>query len=965
MRAGAVILMGLAAQSVVLYAAAAPAPPKPAAPAPISREAEEFFEKRVRPVLVENCFSCHGTKSQFAGLRVDSLAAMLKGTDLGKTALVPGDPAKSPLIQVLSHTGGVKMPPQGKLPAADIEALTAWVKMGAPWPGAGAAAAPAAADPLKHWSFQPIRKARIPSVKAKAWVKNPIDSFVLAKLEAKGLQPAKAADRRSLIRRVTFDLTGLPPTTREISDFVADTAPNAWEKVVDRLLASPHYGERWGRKWLDVARYSDTLGYLVQPSERRYPYAYTYRDYVIRAFNEDKPYNQFVKEQLAADQLELKDRRDLAALGFLTVGSHFLNSRQEIIDDRIDVVTRGFQAMTVQCARCHDHKYDPIPTADYYSLYAVFDAANEPGELPKIGEAPDPKSAQAFEREYSELQKKIADMRAEKKDVGALERQAKALLITHAGSPPRAMVLADNPNPGKQRIFLRGNPGTPGDEVPRQYLRAVEGPDRKPFTKGSGRLELAETLVAADNPLTSRVLVNRLWMGHFGRGLVATPSDFGLRGEAPTHPELLDWLATVFMSTRQSGNGSTDRTNIDPLSPSLIDPHGCGWSLKKLHRLMLLSNTYQQSSEGSAATVKADPENRLVGRFNRQRLDFEELRDAMLAVSGELDATLYGRSVNVVEDLKATRRTVYAFIDRQDLPTLLRTFDYPDANAHAGQRFSTIVPQQSLFLMNNAFVHDRARGLLARPGIGTQKTGEEKIRQLYRVIFGRSPAPEEVTLGLSFLKKIAAEKEAPVAETTAWQYGYGEYDPSAKKLKAFVNLPHFSGQSWQGGPQIPDPKIGWVFLNPQGGHPGNDLQHSAIRRWVAPRDMTVRIRGTVQHPSDQGDGVQALVVSSRAGMVGSWVAKNSSAQTAVDRVDVKRGDTIDFVLECRTSPSFDGFTWAPSVEVVTENGPGGFQSAWSASADFAGPAKEQPKPLTPWEAYAQALLLTNEFIYID
>jgi hypothetical protein len=390
-----------------------------------------------------------------------------------------------------------------------------------------------------------------------------------------------------------------------------------------------------------------------------------------------------------------------------------------------------------------------------------------------------------------------------------------------------------------------------------------------------------------------------------------------------------------------------------------------GWSLKKLHRLMLLSNTYQQSSEGNAATVKADPDNRLVGRFNRQRLDFEELRDAMLAASGELDATLYGRSVNVVEDLKTGRRTVYAFIDRQDLPTLLRTFDYPDANAHAGQRFSTIVPQQSLFLMNNAFVHDRARGLLARPGIGTQKTGEEKIRQLYRVIFGRSPAPEEVTLGLSFLKKIEAEKDTPVAEASAWQYGYGEYDPSTRKLKSFAALPHFSGQSWQGGPQIPDPKIGWVFLNPQGGHPGNDLQHSAIRRWVAPRDMTVRIRGTVQHPSDQGDGVQALVVSSRLGSVGSWTAKNSSAQTAVDRVEVKRGDTIDFVLECRTSPSFDGFTWAPSVEVVTENGPGGFQTAWSAAADFSGPAKEQPKPLTPWEAYAQALLLTNEFIYID
>jgi mono/diheme cytochrome c family protein len=924
MKKGVVMMVGLAAQSVVLYAAAAPAPPKPAAPPPVSREAEEFFEKRVRPVLAESCYGCHGPKSQFAGLRVDSRAALLKGTDTGKPALVPGDPEKSSLIQVLSHAGPVKMPPQGKLSPAAIEALTTWVKMGAPWPGA-AAANPEPENPAdlakKHWAFQPIKKPAPPAVKAK----NPIDAFVLARLEAKKLQPAKVADRRTLIRRVTFDLTGLPPTPKEITDFVTDNSPNAWEKVVDRLLASPHYGERWGRMWLDVARYSDTLGYLVQPAERRFPYAYTYRDYVIRAFNNDKPYDQFVKEQLAADQLDLKDRRDLAALGFITVGSHFLNSRPEIIDDRIDVVTRGLQAMTVQCARCHDHKYDPIPTADYYSLYAVFNASNEPSELPQIGEPEDPSAAAAFQREYAALQKKIAEMRAAKKDAGALEREALALLITHPGSPPRAMVLADSPNPGKQRIFLRGNPATPGAEVPRQYLAAVEGPNRKPFQKGSG--------------LTSRVLVNRIWLGHFGRGLVATPSDFGIRGEAPTHPELLDWLSTWFMEN--------------------------GWSIKKLHRLILLSNTYQQSTEGSPATVKADPDNRLIGRFNRRRMDFEELRDAMLAITGELDPRLFGRSVNLVEDLRITRRTIYAFIDRQDLPTLLRTFDYPDANAHAGQRYATIVPQQSLFLMNNAFVQDRARKLLERPGIQAQETTEEKIRQLYRVVFGRSPVAEEVALGQAFLKKIAAPTDAPVVEAPAWQYGYGELDAAAKRLKSFTPLPHFTGQAWQGGPKLPDEKIGWVTLNAQGGHPGNDLRHSAIRRWVAPRDMVVRVRGTVTHPSNQGDGVQASVVSNRLGLLGTWTVHNTSVQAAVDRVEVKRGDTIDFVLECRSNPNFDGFSWSPSVEVLQEHGPGGIQSSWSASGEFSGPAKDLPKPLTPWEAYAQALLLTNEFIYID
>jgi len=956
MKFGLVIGLGLIAPGAVLYAAAAPAPPKPAAAPTSSREADEFFEKSVRPVLVEKCFSCHSDKKSFGGLRVDSMAGMMKGTDTGKQVLVPGDPAKSVLIQVLSHTGPVKMPPQGKLAPEAIDALTAWVKMGAPWPGAAAGPSSAvggdrSALAKTHWSFQPVKNPALPRVKNAAWAKNPIDRFILAGLEAKGLQPAKPADRRSLIRRVTFDVTGLPPATKEISDFVTDTAPNAWEKVVDRLLASPHYGERWGREWLDVARYSDTLGYLVPPAERRYPYSYTYRDYVIRALNEDKPYDQFIKEQIAADQLDLKDKRDLAALGYLTVGSHFLGSRQEIVDDRIDVVTRGFQAMTVQCARCHDHKYDPIPTADYYSLYGVFNASDEPGEMPLIGEAPDKKAADVFASEYAATKKKIDDMRAQKKDadVSGLERELQNLVISHAGSPPRAMVLADNPNPGQQHIFLRGNPGTPGAAVPRQFLSAVLGEKRKPFTKGSGRLELAETIANPENPLTGRVMVNRLWLGHFGQGIVSTPSDFGLRGGTPSHPELLDWLAYRF-----TGAGGNEKS-------AALKP----WSLKSLHRLILLSNTYQQSSDGSPQADKVDADNRFLSHFNRRRLDFEQLRDAMLAATGTLDETLYGRSVNVIGNLETGRRTVYAYIDRQDLPTLLRTFDYPDANAHSGARFTTVVPQQSLFLMNNEFVQDRARKLMERPGIATQKTAEEKIRQLYRVLFGRSPAPDEVTLGLSFLKKIDADKEAPAAETVAWQYGYGEYDPAARKLNSFNPLPHFTGNAWQGGPKLPDPVLGWVTIHASGGHAGNDAKHATIRRWIASRDMIVRVRGTVDHPSDQGDGIHAVISTSRGGVVGDWVVQHGRAEAAVAQIEVKRGDSIDFIAEPRTNNSFDSFNWAPSVEVVKEGGSGGFQTSWNANAEFAGPAKDLPKALTPWQAYAQALMLTNEFIYVD
>ena len=709
-----------------------------------------------------------------------------------------------------------------------------------------------------------------------------------------------------------------------------------------------------------MARYSDTLGYLVPPAERRYPYSYTYRDYVIRALNEDKPYDQFIKEQIAADQLELKDKRDLAALGYLTVGSHFLNSRQEIVDDRIDVVTRGFQAMTVQCARCHDHKYDPIPTADYYSLYGVFNASNEPGEMPLIGDAPDKSAAEAFSREYAGVKKKIEDMRAAKKDadVSGLERELQNLVITHAGSPPRAMVLADQPNPGAQRIFLRGNPGTPGTEVPRQFLSAVLGEKRKPFTRGSGRLELAEVIANPENPLTGRVMVNRVWLGHFGQGFVNTPSDFGLRGESPSHPELLDWLAYRF--TRGEVKGERGEGKSIALSTSLRP-----WSLKSLHRLILLSNTYQQSSEGSPQSGRLDAENRLLSHFNRRRLDFEQLRDAMLAATGTLDETLYGRSVNVIGNLETGRRTVYAYIDRQDLPTLLRTFDYPDANAHSGVRFTTVVPQQSLFLMNNAFVQDRARKLMEREGIATQKTAEEKIRQLYRVLFGRSPAPDEVTLGLSFLKKIEAEKNAPAVESAAWQYGYGEFDPAARKLNSFNPLPHFTGNAWQGGPTLPDAKLGWVTIHANGGHAGNDAKHATIRRWVAPRDMIVRVRGTVNHPSDQGDGIHAVISTSRGGVVGDWIVQHGTAEAAIAQIEVKRGDSVDFIAEPRTNNSFDSFNWAPSVELVKEGGSGDFQTSWSAVSEFAGPLKDLPKALTPWQAYAQALMLTNEFIYVD
>ncbi|HKI38669.1 MAG TPA: DUF1549 domain-containing protein, partial [Gemmataceae bacterium] len=569
----------LATVAIVVAVATARADERP------SPQAVEFFESKVRPVLAENCFACHGPEKQKGGLRLDSRANLLKGAG-GEPVVVLGDPDSSALIKAVRHDGDTKMPPKKKLSDPAIDALAAWVKMGAPWPEQAAKGASSVAEArAKHWAFQPIRKPLPPSVRRRDWAKTPLDLFVLAKLEEQGLEPAPPADRRTLIRRAALDLTGLPPAPDEVEAFVNDPAPDAWEKVIDRLLSSPPYGERWARHWLDVARYADTKGYVFQ-EERRYPFAYTYRDYVIRAFNDDLPYDQFVVQQIAADKLPGDDKRPLAALGFLTLGRRFLNSTPDIIDDRLDVVMRGLQGMTVGCARCHDHKFDPIPMRDYYSLYGVFASSVEPKELPVLA-TPDPTPAYlAYEKERKALEQAVKDFEEKNKEElqkknrkffeerRELQNKVDKLRATHPGAPPQAMVLIDAVQPVEPVVFLRGNPNNHGPAVPRQFLEVLSPNARKPFTDGSGRLELARAIASKDNPLTARVMVNRVWLHHFGRGLVRTPGDFGLRGEPPTHPELLDYLARSFMEE--------------------------GWSIKKLHKTILLSTTYQQSSEANA-----------------------------------------------------------------------------------------------------------------------------------------------------------------------------------------------------------------------------------------------------------------------------------------------------------------------------------------------------------------------------
>jgi hypothetical protein len=897
-----------------------------------SAQRAEFFEAKIRPILEEHCFKCHGPRKQESGLRLDSRERMLRGSDAGPVVR-PGHPEDSPLIEAIGHGGAIKMPPKSKLAPQTIADLTNWVQMGLPWPdrlhgtGQGLVEGRAASSAKPHWAFQPIRDPAVPDAKTKAWPRTPVDRFIVARLEAAGLSPSLQADRRTLIRRASFDLTGLPPTPEELDAFEGDTAPGSFDRLVERLLASPRYGERWGRHWLDVARYADTKGYILF-QDANYHWAYTYRDYVIRAFNQDLPYDQFLIEQIAADRMPTKDgRRPLPALGFLTLGGRFMGNVHDVIDDRIDVICRGLMSLTVTCARCHDHKFDPIPAQDYYSLYGVLASAREP-EIPP--EATQPEHTAAYARFVKELelrQRKLSDfvagkhcalvesskrraaeyllaaqkaldqpttedfmlladgsdlnptmlirwqaylerMRKSNDPVFALwhalailpeqdfeqnaarvirqftaasesagtkvappvnpvvlrtlsarfpgsltevaERYGRLLngieqlwqervcratldgrppeplldpaleslrqvfyspdsppsvvmlpygdlgllpdrpsqaklqelrnavqnwLSTGPGAPARAMSLEDSPTPFDPRIYLRGNPNNLGEPVPRRFLAVLSGTRRDPFHDGGGRLDLARAIAGRDNPLTARAIVNRVWMHHFGTPLVATPGDFGLRSEPPTHPDLLDHLASRFIED--------------------------GWSIKSLHRRIMLSSTYQQRSDDRTAARAHDPENTLYWRANRRRLDFEATRDALLAVSGRLSGRLGGPPMPSLTGTEP-RRTIYGFVDRLNLPGIYRTFDFPDPSTTSPRRDQTTVAPQALFLMNHPFMIEVSRSILARPEIALLDDTKRKVVQLFRLVYGRTPSVEELTIIREYLGN-------PSSDPRRWQ----------------------------------------------------------------------------------------------------------------------------------------------------------------------------------------------------
>jgi hypothetical protein len=1030
---------------------------------PLSSDQVEFFEKKIRPIFVERCYKCHSVQAEKVkgGLLLDSREGLLKGGDSGP-AIVPGDPEKSILIKALRQTDELRMPVKEKLPDEQIADFVAWVKMGAPDPRLSSSApvssrpTPSLAEARKFWAFQPPREILPPIVRA-PWCRTPIDNFILARLEERKMKPAPEADLRTLLRRVTIDLTGLPPTAEEIDASVADPSPDAYEKAVDRLLASPRYGERWGRHWLDIARYADTKEWVVD-EERRLPYPYTYRDWVIKAFNDDLPYDRFVTLQIAADRLQKgDDKADLAALGFLTVGRSFLNRQPDIIDDRIDVLSRGLLGLTVTCARCHDHKFDPIPTKDYYSLYGIFASSAAPKEMPLLAAprmSPDYaaylKELGAREAEFSKFKetrrveisatfRSAAQLAAyllaaqeskgkpddEAKAAGlngailrrwidwlktnppemavwrafatqpveglwtaligvpapiaqafaeapgslreAAERYGRALLeepfqslVTspefpssipiadidafltgddrgklkqlrrkieelhhHPGSPARAMALEESATPHNPRVFIRGNPGTPGDEVPRQFL-AILSPDDRLAYKDGGRLELANAIASAQNPLTARVFVNRVWAQHFGFGLVRTPSNFGVRGDAPTHPELLDWLARAFVAD--------------------------GWSVKKLHRLILLSSAYRQSSSDNPECRKSDPLNLLLWRQNRRRLDLESMRDSILAVSGTLDPMMGGRSVELTTAPYSTRRTVYGYVDRLNLPNLYKTFDFAVPDMHSPGRFVTTIPQQALFMMNSPFIMEQASMLAEISEVRREEKPERRVQAIYRRIFAREATPKELALGVAYVAH--ATTPNTVFRAPVWQYGYGT------GAADFHPLPNFTPQGWMGSSkQLPDPTTGWCLITATGGHAGNDIAHGVIRRWTSPQSGTITISGSLGHHAPGGDGVHGRIVSSRQGELAGWQVARLDAETKISGLVVDAGETIDFIVDCRGDVNSDSFTWAPSIRMADEE--------WNAQSGFGGPAPKPPPALSAWEKYVQVLLESNEFVFVD
>jgi hypothetical protein len=800
---------------------------------------ERFFEKQVRPLLVKRCYQCHssGAKILKGGLHLDSREGWMQGGDSGP-AIVPGVPEKSLLIEAVRYQS-LEMPPQGKLPEPEIAVLEEWIKAGAPDPRTG----PASRRPEDvdvdsadtHWSLQGIGDPPLPRVKNNGWPLTGVDRFILARLEAEGLAPAADAAKPVLLRRVFFDLVGVPPGPAEVESFLADEGPDAFERVVDSLLASPGFGQRWGRHWLDVARYADSNG-----SDENFTYydAWRFRNYVIGALSADKPFDRFLTEQLAGDLLPFQTQQErdenLVATGFLVVGPKVIGATDkkqllvDVIDEQVDTIGKAFLGLTIGCARCHDHKFDPVPARDYYALAGIL-ASTETihgnllnrrdltgwnlhplgagGQVRYDAFQAHEKKLDDLTREQKKLQTRRDALKKGSKPEGAdkdgedgaeagldpmaelertllqlagLERQISDAKKNPIPRPPLAMSVNDQEKPGPIEICIRGDAHNRGESVPRGFLSVItpRAPEIRPDV--SGRRELAAWLTSAENPLTSRVAVNRVWKHLFGQGLVATPEDFGTRGEPPSHPELLDHLARRFMED--------------------------GWSIKRLVRNLVLSRTYQMSSDFQRGAAASDPENRWLWRMNRRRLQAETLRDGLLAVSGQLDPSpvesvvselnvqATGVGVKPNKPVQSVRRTVYMPVVRNDLPALFQLFDFGDSLSVNGRRSSTNVAPQALFMLNSPLVLEAA-ARTARIVLDTGDAEEERqlLERLYVRILGRPPRDEEIEPSLALVHDVLADRDAPQSAAS------GPADEAAARVQAWSMLSHalFCSTSFQ------------------------------------------------------------------------------------------------------------------------------------------------------------------------
>lgn len=1049
----------------------------------------KFFESKIRPIFQENCVECHGGDKQKGGLSLHLKTTALVGGDSG-SPIKAGDAQNSLMIKAVERRDeDTAMPPKKTLPAEKVALLRTWIDAGAYWPEDKSMARkvpPAkniAESRSRHWAFQPV----IRSEKGGKSIDQILEKYLLQ--QEMGFSPR--ADSRTLVRRAYYGLIGLPPTLEQVQAFEKDPSLKTYELLIDKLLAKPEYGEHWGRHWLDVARYADTKGAVPIFVPRRYPFSYTYRDYVIHALNQDLPYHQFIREQLAADLLPgiKSDSKKLAALGYITVGRRS-RVKDDVIDERIDAVTRGLMGLTVSCARCHDHKSDPVSIKDYYALYGVFKSIHEPkiGELPVIGQPKDQAERDKFLKESDKLHAKLEDIKLELKEkyetnhrkglgdyldyyvkkyskwkvqgdvpmqgkevilrrhsinvrkhhlhhlkqdhpvMGAfakmmtfakenfqnevqkflstapdhngvlnllraefekkkwknfyevtgfysrllketdsfglkpevvkqiqdyvhhnwvmipkddvrtyiqvgpdldkynrVEKEIDNLMATSRGAPHKAMVVKENKNPHNPKVFIRGNASRPGPAVSRRFLELLY-----PITGGekfnaqnSGRLDLAEAITHPNNPLTARVMVNRIWAWHFGKPLVKTPSDFGLQTPEPVQRELLDFLAESFIQS--------------------------GWSIKSMHRLIMNSRAYQQSSAMHQDYYDKDSDNDYIWRFNPQPLQYEQMRDSILTVSKMLYPERGGRPHTI--ESNHTKRAIYSLINRNEIPEEFNVFGVADPNSTVDQRIDTLVPQQALYFMNNGFVINMAHELLERHHPLNDLDGEAWIRELYKIMFQREVKASELKLMQGFMQ--TSEIDRPMDAKNDWSYGYANNEDN----KPFVLLKAFANNAYRIPEKQRQGSTRNLSIHRVGGDPGG---HSFpnIRRWTSPVEGEILVEQELKHMADVGDGVKFLVKLNGQQLLDDHHVYSNDKKVQF-RVRVRTGDTLDFITECYKTHHTDHYERRIKISEQIEGG-----RKWNSETDFEKPQKSKITYDNKL-AIVQALFGSNEFNYLD